>query len=556
MFVDKDLAVSPVFSARLAEIRSKYFSRNPDLWPVFRHKTVADMLDFRRKIIPPSERVAAYPHAGRLQSGPAADEPVEPGAIDDELLFAASLSKAWENPCCVENVATMPSDPALHGSILGTIANPNLVHREYSEMAEDLEQEVVRRMAVLTGYDPGLATGVFTQGGTFCNMYGYLFGIRKAMPESLHLGLEYGQDYRILNSLGGHYSNITNLSVLGVNIAKKIIRIRVTETNEIDLVDAEEQLSSCFRLGCLVPCIMLTMGTTDTFAVDRVKPVHDLCERLCRRFGVTKKPHIHVDAAVGWPLLFFIDYDFDANPLEINAETLSGLRRNAERFGEIKYADSFTVDFHKWGFVPYTSSLVMVKDKASMQALEHDPENFSYFEKDLEGQGHMHSTIECSRGGAGIFGAYSGLRYLGKNGYRMLIAHGLQNAGYFRHKLSQVPGVHVLTPENQGPSVAFRLYDPAKIGDAAAEFAREFDCDDNDQHVARLERNNAYHREVFRRRGKRYLYSNWVKCATHSSFDELRRWHPIPGEKVVFMHPLCDRSQIDAFIANLHARAS
>ena len=90
-------------------------------------------------------------------------------------------------------------------------------------------------------------------------------------------------------------------------------------------------------------------------------------------------PHIHVDSAGGWPLIFFLDYDFERNPLNILPQTLEGIRRNAELFRELKYADSFTVDFQKWGYVPYTSSVLMVKDRASMKALEHDPENFSYF---------------------------------------------------------------------------------------------------------------------------------------------------------------------------------
>ena len=156
----------------------------------------------------------------------------------------------------------------LFRSVLGILANPNLVYSEYCGMAEELERLVVRQLANLVGYDPALATGVFTQGGTFCNLYGYLFGIRKSMPESMHLGLEYGQDYRMINSQGGHYSNTTNLSLLGVNITKKTIRIKLTQASNIDLKDLEQQLTACFRLGCLVPAIMLTMGTTETFAVD------------------------------------------------------------------------------------------------------------------------------------------------------------------------------------------------------------------------------------------------------------------------------------------------
>nr|WP_265594727.1 pyridoxal-dependent decarboxylase [Haloferula sp. BvORR071] len=551
------VAASPVFRRHLELVRERYFSRNPDLWPVFRDPSLARVIELRGQHVTPAERLCSYPGGTDLLGALRAErqmpeEGIVPGSPHERLVFAAALSKAWEDPASVENVITASCDPAIHGAMLGILANPNLVYREYCEMADELEKTVIRQIANLVGYDPEDATGIFTQGGTFCNLYGYLFGIRKTMPESLQLGLEYGQDYRMINSQGGHYSNTTNLSLLGVNLAKKTIRIQLTEANDIDLVDLESQLTACFRLGCVVPTIMLTMGTTDTFGVDRVKPVHDLSLRLCERFGVTTPPHIHVDAAVGWPLIFFLDYDFAANPLEIDEITLEGLLRTVERFRELRYADSFTVDFQKWGYVPYTSSLVMVKHRDSMKALEHDPENFSYFEKDIQGQTHLQSTIECSRGAAGLFGAYSAMQYLGKSGYRILIANTLQNANYMRQRLAISPGAFVIAPENHGPSVAFRLYDPARVSDPAAEFERDKALSADPAYRRRVQQNNAYHREVFLRRGKRGLYTNWVEFAMHTDYDATDRWEPLPGEKAVFMNPYTDREHIDAFLARLH----
>lgn len=550
-------ADAKTFRRHLELVRERYFSRNPDLWPVFRDPALAQVIEVRRLHLPPGERLGHFSGGTALYGALRAEDHMPedslmPGSPHERLVFAAAMSKAWENPASVENVVTAPCDPAIHGAMLGLLANPNLVYREYSEMADELEKTVIRQIANLVGYDPQEATGIFTQGGTFCNLYGYLFGIRKTMPQSLQLGLEHGQDYRMINSQGGHYSNTTNLSLLGVNLAKKTIRIQLTETNDIDMADLESQLTACFRLGCVVPTIMLTMGTTDTFGVDRVKPVQELSQRLCKRFGIETPPHVHVDAAVGWPLIFFLDYDFDANPLGIDDATLEGLRKNTDRFRELKYADSFTVDFQKWGYVPYTSSLVMVKHRDSMKALEHDPENFSYFEKDIQGQTHLQSTIECSRGATGLFGAYSALQYLGKTGYRVLIANSLQNADYMRRRLAQTPGAHVMAPENHGPSVVFRLYDPARIADPAAEYEHDKALSAGTAYRRRVQQNNAYHREVFLRRGKRGLYTNWVEFASHTNYDENDRWEALPGEKAVFMNPYTDREHIDAFIARLH----
>ncbi len=547
--------VAPSFRDEIDHIRALFFSRDPACWPVFADPVFSEVVEFRKKKMPPRERARQFPNGETLLKQLREQERLPAGGrdprsgVDPLLVFAAALSKNWEDPASVENVITSPSDPALFGSMAGILANANLVHPEYSEMAGELESMVIRQMASLAGYDPAQATGIFTGGGTFCNLYGYLLGIRKSLPQSREYGLETGHDYRIVNSGVGHYSNMTNLSLLGVNIRRKTIRIRATDNNDMDLAELEQQLTACFQLGCVVPTIMLTMGTTDTFGVDRVKPVVEIRDRLCTQFDVAVKPHIHVDSAIGWPLLFFLDYDFQKNPLRINAATLPGLRRNVERFRELRLADSFTIDFQKWGYVPYTSSLVMIKNRDDLKALEHDPEYFSYFEKNVEGQTHLHATIECSRSAAGLFGAYTALQYLGIDGFQRLVANTLQNANYFRHCLRGIPGVKLMAEQNQGPSVGFRMYDPELVSDPEEEFDAECAVQDSAEYRARVECNSRYHREIFLRRGKVGLYTNWVEFIAHTDYDARGRCGAIPGEKAVFMNPRTRYEDIDQFIA-------
>lgn len=557
MFSAEANQLDPHFEACFAQVREHHFSRNPKYWPAFAEPGFRKVLDYRLRQVHPDLRIAMYPEGDKLHRQMKLDQKVPrrastpDGAIDPLLAFAASLSKDWENPSSVENVITMAADPAIYGSMVGVLANPNLVYREYSAMADELERNVVRQIASLVGYNPECATGLFTQGGTFCNLYGYLFGIRKSLPQAREFGMGSANDYRIINSQGGHYSNITNLSLLGVDIRKKTIRIKLNEHNDMDLDDLELQLRSCFSLNLTVPTIMLTMGTTDTFGVDRVKPVCDLRDRLCEQFDVNVKPHIHVDSAIGWSLLFFLEYDFDANPLKINAATIEGLKRNVERFRELRYADSFTVDFQKWGYVPYTSSLVMVKNRDDLRALESDPENFLYFERDIQGQTHLQSTIECSRGASGLFGAYAALKYLGIEGYQTVLAHCLQNANYFRQRLSERGNASIMVPGNQGPSVGFRIYNPEWVKDAEAEFMAEARTHSDEASRERLERNSLWHRNIFLGRGKIGLYTNWVGFIAHTEYDEKRRFLRIPGEKAVFMNPATTREQIDLFVNHL-----
>jgi len=301
-------------------------------------------------------------------------------------------------------------------------------------------------------------------------------------------------------------------------------------------------------LKCVVPAIMLTMGTTDTFGVDRVKPVYDIRNKLCKKYGVSVKPHIHVDSAVGWTMLFFLNYDFSNNPHHINPATLVGLKQHKKLFSELKYADSFTIDFQKWGYVPYTSSLVMIKNKEDMKSMENDPENFSYFDKETQGHTHLQSTIECSRGGVGVYGAFACLQFLGSQGYQIMIGHCLQNANYFRSLLFKIKYVKVLSHENQGPSVGFRLYNPKWVQSARSEYHYEYIKRDTLVYENRVKRNTKYHHDLFRKRAKKGLFTNWVESIAHTSYDTKGSFVGIPGEKAVFMNPKTTRAEIDTFV--------
>ncbi len=552
-----DNRIDPTFDEKKKSVIDLFFSRDQKYWSCFRDPGFRKIVDFRKRNLDPEERISSYPRGEVLHEKLLKEEKIPEafskpeGSFDEILEFSAALSKDWENPASAENVITMPCDPAIYGSMLGSLCNANLVHYEYSQMASELEKNVVRQIANLSGYDANKSTGIFTQGGTFCNLYGYLLGIRKSLSGSVHHGISTVRDYRMINSQGGHYSNITNLSLLGVDIESNVIRIKITENNNIDMVDLEKKLMACFQLKCMVPTIMLTMGTTDTFGVDQVKPVYDLRNRLCKKYEVKVKPHIHVDSAIGWTIIFFLDYDFDRNPLHINSKTLKGLREITGFFSELKYADSFTIDFQKWGYVPYTSSLVMIKDKGDLKYLENDPENFSYFEKQTQGHTHLQSTIECSRGAAGTFGAYAALKYLGKEGYQITLAHCLQNANYFRYRLSQLDFVKVLAIQNQGPSVGFRIYNPKDITNADDEYKFEYNLQNNKDYLSRFERNSSWHRQVFLKRGKIGLFTNWVEFIAHSDYDEIGRMRKFPGEKAVFMNPATTRKEIDIFVENI-----
>lgn len=336
------------------EVVKNFFSRDETLWPILGSPEVKTLIahyastkDKKRRGDDPDtlEAVKVLKKTAHVPDGTGREQG---RAALARAVSRASLDSIWATPRSAENVASLPSDPAIVGAMLCSVANPNLVHHEYrfvprilrawrapappgaaaalprrvatrmalagsslcpalrrgSLVSSDMEDTVVRQVASLAGMDPTQAGGLCTSGGTMANLYGLLIAMRKAFPQSLHRGTP-SENYRFLSSFAGHYSNVTALRTLGVDTERGTLRVPINEANEMDCGALERALDSCFRLGVTVPALLLTMGTTDTFAADDIRDVRAVVDRVCALHGVTERPFVHVDAAVGWAACMF-----------------------------------------------------------------------------------------------------------------------------------------------------------------------------------------------------------------------------------------------------------
>lgn len=114
-----------------------------------------------------------------------ADKPQPLELVIEELVSYLKGMTIWGHPRTQQNVVPPPTIAALVGMMLAELYNPNLGWDEYSHKVALAEVEVVAMIAALIGYDPKLASGVFTFGGTGTTLYGMKVGLEKALPTSL-----------------------------------------------------------------------------------------------------------------------------------------------------------------------------------------------------------------------------------------------------------------------------------------------------------------------------------------------------------------------------------
>jgi glutamate/tyrosine decarboxylase-like PLP-dependent enzyme len=342
--------------------------------------------------------------------------------------------------------------------------------------------------ADLVGYDPGQAAGIFTFGGTGTLLYGVRIGLEKAFPGSLRTGVR--DDAVVLASTHSHYACSSVAGWLGIG-QENVLHAATHEDNSVDVAVLEQAAEEAIGLGRRIAAIVATLGTTDSFGLDDLQAIHALRERLVAKHGLDYAPHLHADSVIGWAWSVFGGYDFDANPLEFRARTLRALAAAWNRIRHLKLADSMGIDFHKTGFAPYISSLLLVRDRRDFERLLRPRGEAPY----LFHHGEYHPgvfSLETSRSAMGVMAALANLLLFGKEGFRVLLGHTIEMAEILREQIAGRPELTVVNDRNHGPVTLFRAY-PRDV-DTFTVKERELQ---DAAYAARRELHNEFNRRIF-----------------------------------------------------------
>ncbi|OHU90593.1 MULTISPECIES: pyridoxal-dependent aspartate 1-decarboxylase PanP [Pseudoalteromonas] len=334
--------------------------------------------------------------------------------------------------------------------------NQNLVKIETSKAFTPLERQVLGMMHHLAYgasdkfYDKWMhsastSLGAFCSGGTIANITalwiarnrllkadGQFKGIaaQGVVAAMLHYGYK---GLAVLVSERGHYSLGKAADVLGLG-RDNFIAIETDANNKVDVNEMREQALALEAQGIKVMALVGVAGTTETGNIDPLNEMADLSEELgC---------HFHVDAAWGGATLLSSN----------NRKLLDGIER----------ADSITIDAHKQMYVPMGAGLVLFKDPAASDAIEHHAEYIlRKGSKDLGSH-----TLEGSRPGMAML-VHACLRVIGRKGYEMLIDKGIEKAKYFAQLIKQDPDFELIS-EPELCLLTYR-YVPTQIRDAIAK---------------------------------------------------------------------------------------
>ena len=446
------------------------------------------------------------------------------------------------HPRTQQNVVAPTTIPSLIGVLLASLHNPNLAWDEFSRLVALAEVEATAITSQLIGYDPKQASGVFTFGGTGTTLYGVKIGLEKACPETMQKGTP--EDAVVFVSDTGHYcaANITSWLGIGTN---NLITISTTPENEIDLKQLEAELRKALTDGKRIACIIATLGTTDAFGLDNLLQIVALRETLVDEFELDYQPHIHADAVIGWAWSVFNDYDFEQNPLGFRPRTVRAIAGACRRIRHLFLADSVGIDFHKTGFAPYISSLVLVKNQSDLNLLKRPPEQMPYLYHFGQYRPGMF-TLETSRAGTGPLAALANLKLFGEEGLRAILGHIVEMTQLLREHLEGHEGTTVLNRGNFGTVTLFRAY---PVGIDTFEIKRqEFeDTTYRDSLIA----HNTYNQEIFQYVNSEAMEGRGVFISTTDCYRKTTYGEPIVALKSFILSPFVDEEDVKTVVAKV-----
>jgi glutamate/tyrosine decarboxylase-like PLP-dependent enzyme len=302
--------------------------------------------------------------------------------------------------------------PAILGHLAALLHNPNNTVREVSRVGSDIEIEAVAMLAEMLGYDPAVATGHITGGGTVANFEGlwraryrldhwlclglYLFktkGIKLDLFEAAHMGWPkfhalsmehdvFEEQLRPLSAVAGnpfrfaqdmsewhgrsyrgpvvmvpgnkHFSWSKGINIFGLG-EEAFWQVPLDANGKMSVSGLKKLIDKAHQEQRPVLMVVSVAGTTETGEIDPVDQVQDLLDDLKSSQGLDIWHH--VDAAYGGFLCAMLERQGTNSAIAVldagNTRALQAISR----------AHSVTIDPHKLGYVPYSCGAFLVHDR-------------------------------------------------------------------------------------------------------------------------------------------------------------------------------------------------
>lgn len=253
----------------------------------------------------------------------------------DELIMPGITH--WQNPNFFAYFPANTSPPSILAEMMISTLGAQCMIWETSPAAAELEEKMMIWLRDMIGLPAGFE-GVIQDSASTATLAAILTAREKATGFSVNTeGAENAGTLRIYCSEQTHSSVEKAVKISGIG-RKNLIKISVNDDFSMDTEKLEEAINEDIKRGFIPCCVVATLGTTGTTAVDPLRTIGE----ICKKNGVW----LHVDAAMAGTALILPEFQW----------MLAGK----------EYIDSFVFNPHKWMFTNFDCTAYFVKDASTL----------------------------------------------------------------------------------------------------------------------------------------------------------------------------------------------
>jgi len=292
------------------------------------------------------ENVRDYPVKSQVKPGeiiqqlaeepPLEGEPFERIFEDFKKVVMPGMTH-WQHPSFFAYFPANNSMPSVLGEMLMSTLGAQCMIWQTSPAAAEMEERVMEWLGQMIGLPSGF-TGVIQDTASTATLCSILTA-REARSDYRcnDVGLRGSSAYAVYGSTETHSSIEKAVKIAGLG-RENLRKVAVDEKFALDPQALEEAIKTDIDKGVVPLCVIATLGTTGSTAIDPLRAIGE----VCKKYNVW----LHVDAAFAGTALLLPEMRWISDGLEL--------------------ADTFVFNPHKWMFTNFDCSAYFVKDVGAL----------------------------------------------------------------------------------------------------------------------------------------------------------------------------------------------
>ena len=287
--------------------------------------------------LPVKSSVAPGEIASRLPADPPAESDNFNNIFNDFKEIIMPGITHWQSPNFFAYFPANSSPPSILAEMLTATLGTQCMIWETSPAAAELEEVVMNWLRDNIGL-PKSFEGVIQDTASTATLSAIISAREKATGFSFNEDGSAGQkSLRVYASTQTHSSVEKGVRIAGLG-RKNLVKIKVKDDFSMDPEALEANILSDIAAGHTPCCVIATIATTSTTAIDPLRKIGEICSR--------HSIWLHVDAALGGTALLLPEFRWMIDGSE--------------------YIDSFVFNPHKWMFTNFDCTAYFVRDAAHL----------------------------------------------------------------------------------------------------------------------------------------------------------------------------------------------